>query len=51
MALSCINERRVHWFYEGIIDAPVVGESRMRRWELVGTWRNTLIEAGGGRMG
>ena len=29
---------------------PSVGKSRAGRWEWVGEWRNTLIEAGGGRM-
>jgi hypothetical protein len=30
---------------------PQCGESRAGRWECVGRWKNTLIEAGGGRMG
>jgi hypothetical protein len=30
---------------------PCVGESRVGRQEWVGGWRNTLIEAGGGRVG
>jgi hypothetical protein len=29
---------------------PSVGESRVRRWEWVGEGRNTLIEAGEGRI-
>jgi hypothetical protein len=29
---------------------PSVGESRAGRWEWVGGWRNTLIEAGGRLM-
>jgi hypothetical protein len=28
---------------------PSVGELRMERWEWVGGYKNTLIEAGGGR--
>ena len=30
---------------------PIVGEWRAGRQEWVGEWRNTLIEAAGGRMG
>ena len=30
---------------------PSVEEWRAGRWEWVGGWRGTLIEAGGGRMG
>jgi hypothetical protein len=43
MALSCINGR--------LDRSPSVGELRVGRCEYVGGWRNTLIEAGGGRMG
>ena len=32
-------------------DLPSIGEWRAGRWEWVGEWRNTLIEAEGGRMG
>ena len=30
---------------------PCVGEPRAGRWEWMGGWRNTLIEAGEGGMG
>jgi hypothetical protein len=30
---------------------PSVGKLRAGKWELVGGWRNTLIEAGERRMG
>jgi hypothetical protein len=35
---------------EGLIDPPRVGGLRVGKWEWVGGWGSTLIEAGGGRM-
>jgi hypothetical protein len=31
--------------------APVYGNTRVGRWEWVGEWVRTQVEAGGGRMG
>jgi hypothetical protein len=45
MVFSCINGRRGPWSYEGSTDRGIKG-----REVGGGGWRNTLIEAGGGRM-
>jgi hypothetical protein len=33
------------------LDAPMLGNARIWRWECVGLWCSTFIEAEGGKMG